>query len=321
MKEQSQALAARLKPFRSLVKKASYVPREDAVSLMYMPCVRSAFVKAYNFAELATHQDGQNALFLVSALRSTTEELIVLNYLSGMSHIDRESVLQILFELEMVDKAKIQSRFFGKFRPFQPVVSLPAKTAKRKLQEEELREIWRRNGFPKFNKPNYPIVPPTYKIARNSEAGMLEIVYDYIYRLSSHAVHFQPSSLLRLGWMSNSTEDYVFSPKQFTPHFTTVNQIYGCFLFCLFLELFEDVVKPTQTENEALGKLRKQLLQEFRWPEMVTHEEMNYSAPSVSIINELYHTCFSVFMLEGFLTGAKKLLDSKDIKDLIDRLP
>ena len=100
-----------------------------------------------------------------------------------------------------------------------------------------------------------------------------------------------------------------------------MNQIYGCFLSCLFLELFEYVVKPSQTENESLGELRKQLLQEFRWPEMVTHEEMNYSAPSVTIIDELYHICLSIFMLEGFLTGATILMDSKDIKDRINRLP
>ena len=113
--------------------------------------------KFYNFAELATRQDSESALFLVSALRSTTEELIVLNFLSRMFHNDRESVLQLFFELEMADKSKIQSRFFGKYRPFQPVVSLPAKTAKQKLQEEDLREIWRRNGWPKFNKTNHPM--------------------------------------------------------------------------------------------------------------------------------------------------------------------
>ena len=72
-----------------------------------------------------------------------------------------------------------------------------------------------------------------------------------------------------MGWgpdMSHMT----FSPKHLSGYYISMCQIYGCYLLCLYFELFDKYLKPNQTDSEAVVELRRHLLWIGRWPEMVT---------------------------------------------------
>ena len=51
-----------------------------------------------------------------------------------------------------------------------------------------------------------------------------------------------------------------FSPKHLSSYFLSMCQVYGCYLFCLYFELFEKVLELNQGEKEALVELRRYLL-------------------------------------------------------------
>ena len=58
-----------------------------------------------------------------------------------------------------------------------------------------------------------------------------------------------------------------------------VIHVYGTYLFCLYFELFQELIEPNEQEKEAIEELRDHLQRIFRWPEMVTFEEMNLPVP------------------------------------------
>ena len=169
----NQTIALALKPFRSLIERVNTVEINDG---KYFQCyLISSFIKAFEYAVLTT---ANSAFFLTSALRSTTEDLIFLNYLSKLSHSERELALGAILQLETSDAFKYPE-FFGRFRPFQ-VLSSPIGAIDMKKIDQSLRKVWRDNGWPKF--PTRGPKPPTREVAQKSEKGLLEVVYEYVYR-------------------------------------------------------------------------------------------------------------------------------------------
>ena len=161
---------------------------------------------------------------------------------------------------------------FRKIRPFQPVF-------RREIIdiaqiEYAVQSFWRKNGWPKIQITLRHTHPPVRQIAEKSDPGLLDIVYDFIYRLTSGTVHFNPQILFRSGWGS-TLKEIVVSPVNMGPYYLAVSQIYGSFIFCLYFEFFSRFLKPNREEKEAIKELRKHLLSIFRWPEIVTYEEMN----------------------------------------------
>lgn len=89
-----------------------------------------------------------------------------------------------------------------------------------------------------------------------------------------------------------------------------VVQIYGGYLFCLYVELFDEFIVVTEEEQKALSNLRECLLWRFRWPEMVTHEEMNLPLPSRTEVPAAYlDNMYAIIVTEGFLAGARYAID------------
>ena len=310
MTDQSEALAKKLNPLRPLVNRTATVYFNANNTFAW--CLASSFVKAFEFVELTTKSEHGDALFIASSLRSITEELIILNYLYGFPDEDRNNIVTRLMQLEVGESIKYQNAFFRSFRPFQPV--LQRKFNEEERLKEELRDIWRSNGWPNFNKTSLPIIPPTREIAQKSEKGLLEVVYDFIYRLSSSSVHFRPMKLLRMGW-GDIDNTATFSSKNVGGYYQAINQIYGAFLLCLYLELFDEFLKSTKDEKESLKELREYLLDIFRWPEMVTFEEMNLDVPDSKVEkwpNFLIFALYTVMLKDGFISGAKEILGASD---------
>ena len=300
----SEALSAKLDPLRPFVERTANVTFDG--QNVFMACLVSSFVKSFEFVELTSRSDDDSALFLTASLRSIAEEIILLNHLSGFNHDTREFVLIRLMELEVTQNARYQNRFFRTFRPFQPV--MPERINDEERLKKELTDFWQQNGWPNFQPRTSTATPPTSEIAAKSKPRLLEVVYDFIYRLSSNSVHFRPGVLLRMGWgpdMSHMT----FSPKHLSHYYLTMCQVYGCYLLCLYFELFDRILKPTQGESEAVVELRRYLLWIVRWPEMVTFEEMNHPAPSgETLVSALLHGSYVRIMESGFISGTQELL-------------
>ena len=296
----SEALAAKLDPLRPLVERLATV--RDPMKKVFLSCVRASFVKAFKFVDLASIEEHDHAFFFYPALRGITEDFIVLRFLSRFPHKCREQVVKNI-QFSVVHRSlKRQESFFRTFRPFQHVI--PPLSTHDESALVELRSFWQTNGWPKLRYD----MPPVKEIAEKSDPGILDVVYDFIYRLTSDIVHFNPQVLFRSGW-GNDLAFITFDFRNMGNYYLAVSQIYGSYLLCLYLESFGRAFGLTPKEKSAVADLRKHLLDIFRWPEMVTFEEMNVSPPPPPLMTDiLVRRIYNIIMTKGFISGAKEIL-------------
>lgn len=277
---------------------------------LFSCCLRSSLVRAFEFLEVAIKTSPDEAFFLTPSLRGITEDLILLRYLSQIPHKDRETVINGLMVNELRTQLGNQTKFFDTFRPFQPVMRRPLENNEATQIVSKVRDVFRKHGWPKLRK----LTPPTREIAQKSEAGVLEVVYDFIYRMTSGFVHFNPKILFGLGWGPTRT-DTTFSTKNMGLYYANVSRIYGAYLLCLYFEYFGRFLKPGDAGRDKIAHLRKYLLKIFRWPEMVTFEEMNIVVPKPEgWATSLYFVKVMMEFDQGFSLGAKRLLSSTNVE-------
>ena len=275
---------------------------------LYSSCLRASFVKTFEFVNSAWSQQSEIALFLTSTLRGIAEDLIFLRYLSMHKSVTREQVVSDMFYLSVIEGIDKQGRFFRSFRPYQPIMSGSFPSTTIREASERLNRFWRDNGWPKLNRKL--TTPPTRQIAEKTDQGVLKVVYDFIYRLTSTIVHFNPLILLRSGWGSN-LKKMTFSPENMGRYYLALSQIYGTYLLCLYFEMFGRYLRTSPDEKAAVAKLRELLLLRIhRWPEMVTFEEMNQPIPTPPLlVSAFLHARYTQIMLDkGFVQGSKHIL-------------
>ena len=147
-------------------------------------------------------------------------------------------------------------------------------------------------------------------MAERSDPGVLEVVYDFLFRLTSSSVHFDPPILLRSGW--GTLPAVTFSMHNVQPYYDALCTIYGGYMFCLYCEAFEDDISPSVEEQSAVAELRKSLLRYSRWPEMVTYEEMNITVPEVPVVpGMILKAAYDVIQQKGFLAGARAIVEQE----------
>ena len=264
---------------------------------MFSLCVKASFVKAYDFtSEVFRSEDMPNAFFLLPSLRSICEDLIVLGFLRSIPNPERNELLTILMFHEVRTKIRSQSHFFEFTRPFQPVLS-PTENSSISDLESKSRSFWKANGWPNMQRG---VNPQIRQIAEKQGQFLLAALYDYLYRLTSGMVHFNPQILLRLGWHETS-QNVRFSAEHFKEYYSDMCRIYGCYLFCLYFEIFRKNLRPSHDNMEAIENIRFQLSFESRWPEMVTFEEMNIRPPKQSGLNLFHRFLFAGQSKQGFL--------------------
>ena len=78
--------------------------------------------------------------------------------------------------------------------------------------------------------------------------------------------------------------DCTFSVGHFTAYYVAFARIYGAFLFCVYFELFPNIVRSTKAAQKRIDAIRKELQSVVRWPEMITFEEMNVPVPDPGIL-------------------------------------
>ena len=313
MPELSETLSLRLDALRPFVERTATL--DFSGDYIFSSCLRSSLTRTFEFVDLVTKGNPDHAFFLVPALRGITEDIIYFAFLEKFPHEVRERVISHMMQLEVHQRINDQVHFFRTFRPFQPVFS--AEIIDIATMKRELRTFWRENGWPQLKRDT----PPTREIAQQTVPGILEQVYDFIFRLTSSTVHFNPEQLLRLGWGSiGPEEDVVLNSRFSSRHMGHYHQakclVYGCYLLCLYFELFEERLQANQTDLEAVQQLRKHIWREFRWPEMVTFEEMNQAVPDPEATkwpNPLIYGLYSSIMEGGFISGAQQILATQDV--------
>lgn len=285
-------LIERLSPFAKTVSIAQY--RSNG---LFPLTIRAAFVKAFEFALFSLRNHNRNAadaFFYIPTLRGITEDLIYLRFIASLPPDDRQQIISGLAALESNDKIGRQKEFFRVFRPFQPV--LYKSNLDNEKTEQIIRNIWQKNGWPSLRAVN----PPTREIANKIDAGALLFLYDFLFRLTSSTVHFNPSSLLRLGW--GQKRKVLFSTKNMNPYFSQFAQVYGALLICLHFEFFPEWLKPTKSVTKTVRTLRGQLVMQNRWPEMVTFEEMNIQVPTgLPVAIGMFQALYATIYEDGFI--------------------
>lgn len=243
-------------------------------------CIRASFAICYEFNLHAWNEaNSDSAYFWLPALRGVCENLIVLNYIKGISALDRENLVALLMSQEVQTRLTTQATFFKAARPFQPHLQPRLSREEIAKLESKIHDIWKSNGWPNMNRGS---IPPTRQLAEKKGGLILEALYDYLYRLTSGTVHFNVSGLLRTGW--GDKPNCTFSASNFSGYYTAFGRVYGAYMLCCFFELFASFLRTNNEEKDLVRKIRKSILQLPRWPEMITFEEMNVEPPQMEIL-------------------------------------
>ena len=155
--------------------------------------------------------------------------------------------------------------------------------------------------------------PSTRQIAKQLGIEPLDVLYDFMFRLTSGNVHFNSLSLLSLGW--GPTKDrFTFSPRNNGRYYLSFCRVYSVFLLTCYFELFQKQLKLTKQERNLIEDLRAVLVREPIWPEMVTFEQMNLQRPSVHPLNVLSFVLWAEHYKKGFIRGYKRKM-SRELKN------
>lgn len=211
-----------------------------------------------------------SSFFLVANTRAICEDLI---YIACFRKLEKSQSRIIAIKMnEVTHRTSVmaQTRFFAKNNAIQPTFGGFQPTDKQKIgiqtAEKELKNLWKKQGFK--GKPSIREIA--------SRVG-LKTTYDYLYHLSSNFVHFNPSQLSRTGWGPREGP-FTFSVHNFEGYFSYLARFLGLILFLgycyLAPEKFDEGLAPKYIEC-----ITSKLQNNFRWPEIITFEEMNHELP------------------------------------------
>ena len=256
---------------------------EKVKNRLFSLCIKASLSKCYEFNMLVRNQsDSTDAFFWLPALRGICEDLIILNFIKGLPHHDREKLIGSLMMHEVCTRVECQKSFFKENRPQQSVLGIQGGPTEIRNLETIIQAIWNSHGWPNLR---HGVMPKVRQIAGRQGKHVLINLYDYLYRLTSGSVHFNVQSLLRSGW-GESTRKMTFTPKNFHHYYSIYAQFYGAFLFCIYFEFFGKFLVPGKAVSEIVSQIRKSLWLQQRWPEMVTFEEMNLKPPKENVLKD-----------------------------------
>ena len=245
-------------------------------------CIKASLAKCFEFKiAVRSNKNLDESFFWMPALRGICEDLIVLNFVNTMPAPDRNKLILILMAHDVNSRISLQDTFFKQIHIHQPVLRVKDVANKISALESEIQQIWKKHGW----NLTRGTTPQIRQIAERQGQPVLASLYDYLYRSTSAAVHFNVQSLLRSGW-GPSKSKFTFSTKNFSGYFRSYARTYGPFLFCVYFEFFGRFLRPGLGVSRRVREIRKELLLAPRWPEMVTFEEMNLKPPKTNIILE-----------------------------------
>jgi len=271
----------------------------------YNLLVRASIIKCYEFLKFVFLDENTPPYFIgTSYLRSIIEEIIVLKSVQAIEPVMREKLLRCIQEMEVNNRILVQWEFFQRYRPFQPVISRANHIDNAMA---EIQTIWQQSGWPNFKASSKNVMPPVRQLAEKLAPGILDILYDFIYRLTSSNVHFSVQSLFRMSWGEIKGDEFNggISVNNMSHYYETYCKVYGPLLFSFYFEFFGTELGSTQVEQTLIQSIRKQLIETVRWPELITFEEMNLSVPKAyhdqPLPNMAVHKYFVEILKDGFI--------------------
>ena len=256
------------------------VVKLTADSDLYHMLIRASFVKAFDFAYWATHQDKQPGIsfWAVGTLRGIIEDVIVLTAILKVPSQDRNHILKSWMSRDIFDGLKKQAAFFSRTERLQTVLQ-PSIIDEEDIAtlRQDMRLLWKNHGF----NPGRSDKGNIRELARASD---LEELYDFLYSLASRLVHFSPSVLLRSGWGHFQDDALIgeFRATHFNNYYQSVIINYS---ILLLVEHIERLGPRLQLSNAfyTTAKWIRESLVKVRMPELITYEEMNIDPPNILI--------------------------------------
>lgn len=268
--------------------------------------VRASIIKCYEFLRAVFLENREIDYFIyVTYLRSIVEDIVVLKSIQTIPQSPRDALLRKIQEIEVADRILTQWDFFQKYRPFQSVIDRSIDIEDAKI---EIQKIWQENGWPNFKTERKSFMPPVRQLAEKLAPGILDVLYDFIYRLTSSTVHFSVQSLFRMSWGTIQEEEFRgnVSVRHMSNYDEAFCKIYGTLLFTFYFEFFAEEISMALPEQMLVQDLRKELIEIIRWPELITFEEMNLEIPKAYhdnlIPNLTLHKYFVETLKDGFIS-------------------
>lgn len=238
-----------------------------------------------------------SSFFLIANARAICEDLIYVSCFRGLEKSQSRAIAIKMHEVAHLKSVLAQTRFFAKNNAMQPTFGGFQPTDQQKIgiqkAEEELKILWKKQGF--SSKPSIRDV---------ADRIGLKTTYDYLYHLSSNFVHFNPSQLFRTGWGPRKGP-FTFSVHNFEVYFSNLARFLGLVLFLGYCyvtpEKFDEGLAQKYIE-----RITSKLQRNFRWPEIITFEEMNHESPKNIIVRSMM----------SVLRGS----DPKALPDVLDEL-
>jgi hypothetical protein len=233
----------------------------------FKTAVRAALAKNYELNQIISAQkEPEPAFAFTSALRGICEDVIGLKFIATFDEADRDEVIKILMLESTFTFMDKQRAFFKSNRPNQPILATKDMQAEIKKLKDDLALL-----RPKYNWKSRKEWPTIREMAEST--NLLEL-YDYLYAATSSFVHFSPRNLLRMGW-GDDADSFKFSTSNFCKYYDLFNRFYALFLFITFCTSFCSLLNCKDDFKSSIEKIIGILDREDRWPELVTHEEMN----------------------------------------------
>ncbi|MDE1896242.1 MAG: hypothetical protein KGH91_04110 [Rhodospirillales bacterium] len=242
------------------------------------PEIKAAISKCIEFNLIVNRERPNNdeAFLFLSGLRGIVEDLIVLKYSLRFSPSARLVYFGILQRLNLDQGILAQKKFFKSNNPFQAVVgsNISMEESQNRLDNVKLKlkDFWQEQGCSKKNGPS---------IKEMSEAVNLMSTYQYIYFAASNFVHFNPHALLRTGWGPEGGP-FTFSIQNFSGYYRDLAAFYGAVLYVGFATTFGPLLSLESEFKNEISDIESILIDAPRWPELITFEELNLSAPQLS---------------------------------------
>ncbi len=232
--------------------------------------LKAAFAKCIEFNYYILNKDRSGSYFLLSSLRSITEEIIALKFISTKFEGDVDILVSEYSNKNCFDLIKSQAQFFKEIESSQPIMNERLVPNTLSSASENLKNLWKNEGL-KGDKD----WPTTSHMATDSKLIKL---YDYLYAATSSHVHFNPHSLMRMGWtddMNANPQEHTFSTNNFDRYYEDFNIYYGSFLFLEMVISFKQKLELKSNFIQWIEKVELILKSVNRIPELVTFEEFN----------------------------------------------
>jgi hypothetical protein len=268
---------------RKKVERTLVVKDKDDLGRFYLTYVKAGFSKCldYNDALSADDVRHSDAFFYAASLRGICEDLIVLRFLATANDTIRQEYLQALTSKNLAEAIGAQYKFFKANNPLQPLFGAPFPLGNDKPAEYEQamgKNIEERRVH--FNRVAKSLGLSNPTILEMAKSVGLVAAYEFIYFLASNFVHFNPSSLMKLGWTNQTDKNFNFSVKHMSGYYGGMAIFYAAVLLMGFIGLLSFLPEFSAVKLDAeVAELEKFIGGIQRWPEIVTFEEMNAQPP------------------------------------------